>query len=92
MMCLATELWSALHGVATAAKREKVPGPLVELGNDINQCLEELRSSSEKLRWFSQEILPSVKNIVAGGNLPLLTQEACEELEMLLEGIVKLCV
>lgn len=45
-MGLPEELWFKLHNVAYAARREKHPSKLLDLGRIANNCLEDWRAAS----------------------------------------------
>ena len=83
---MADELWSAMHGVAIAAKRDNVEGGLREFGNIANRNLELWRSNDVCLVHFSRTVLWGPLDLrQLTSKLPECTALACWRLIRLLE-------
>lgn len=88
---LATELWSAMHGVAAAAKRDKVPGGLRDFGKTAVQHIASWHNDERMAIRFATRLFSGPTNLwTTTEQLPEHTASACWRLLSLLEYLVNL--
>ena len=73
-MCLPEELWSAMHDVATVARREKHPSMLQDLGKIADYSLAEWRHCS------ASQFASVARNLVSKCMISLLKPDPVEVL------------
>ena len=85
---VAEELWSAMHGVAAAAKHDKIPGGLNEFGKIANRSLELWRKDPASMKKFALRVLDGPADLrKALSQLPEKTATACWRLLDLLQYV-----
>jgi hypothetical protein len=81
-------IWMAMWDVQAAARRDKVPGPLQDIGKTANRQFEYWFTHPGALHKFAKGVLCGAIDLRATtGQLPVATRDSCWRFLDLLESI-----